>query len=359
MYLNNSLSGNNGILTHNFDSPNSIYAYGNNKASNSTENGVQFAPSFLFGQPNQGTKRRQLTQHFSNTGGKSVHWSPLLVKEHSSTSPTNKKDFEKKEASKSFATSSLWNGPPLRSISDEPPPEKQSRIDSLHSFNTPEKFCINTSINFQPNSNEKIEISNQNFWITVFGFSLEHIPKIIEVFSKHGNIVSHQAPKSGNWVNIRYSSTIHSNQALARNGQLINGMMIGVIPCKNQDVFNNENTENQVYKIQTKNNSTLHLNINELNDSTAIKNNQNDVSISDVDFVFNGSRIVPSVSANANSMNESNNTSRQSRLSMSSRNGMRPLNGVSFIDDKSLNSSTLDQHDNSLFGKFWNYISHS
>lgn len=81
-----------------------------------------------------------------------------------------------------------------------------------------------------------------------------------------------------------------------------------ILRIKFQDVFNNENTENQVYKIQTKNNSTLHLNINELNDSTAIKNNQNDVSISDVDFVFNGSRIVPSVSANANSMNESNNT---------------------------------------------------
>lgn len=68
MFLNNSLSNNNGILTHTLDSPITLQPNGNNRISNFTENGIQFAPSFLFGQPNQGTKRRQISQHLSTNG---------------------------------------------------------------------------------------------------------------------------------------------------------------------------------------------------------------------------------------------------------------------------------------------------
>lgn len=69
MHLNNSLLSNNGLLSHNnYDSPSLTYTSANNRASNSTENGVQFAPSFLFGQPNQGIKRRHFAQHLSATG---------------------------------------------------------------------------------------------------------------------------------------------------------------------------------------------------------------------------------------------------------------------------------------------------
>uniref|UniRef100_A0A9J2PND5 Nucleoporin NUP35 n=1 Tax=Ascaris lumbricoides TaxID=6252 RepID=A0A9J2PND5_ASCLU len=68
-------------------------------------------------------------------------------------------------------------------------------------------------------------------WVIVFGFSPEDASRVLQLFSRHGTVVAHRFAERGNWVYIRYSSIIHAQQALSRNGRIIDGCLrLGVIP---------------------------------------------------------------------------------------------------------------------------------
>ena len=43
-------------------------------------------------------------------------------------------------------------------------------------------------------------------------------------------------------MHIRYASPVHARQALAKNATLFHGQMIGVVPCRERDALNAQET---------------------------------------------------------------------------------------------------------------------
>jgi len=205
-------------------------------------------------------------------------------------------------------------------------PSNSQSINCSTNFNNASSFH-----DFEAAETSTTSQSDKDFWVTIFGFPQDQISEILELFSKHGNIVSQKAPKVGNWVHIRYSSTVHANQALARNAKIYGGIMIGVVTCTDRDVIGEEG-------VAIPASSMIHA----TNTSSTSEAN---------DFLLNGSRMIPSTSAVNTSLPN------RSRLSVSSRAGMRPLNS-SFASDTSsvMNSSSNQRNEGSFLGKFWNYV---
>uniref|UniRef100_A0A1I8B3B2 Nucleoporin NUP35 n=1 Tax=Meloidogyne hapla TaxID=6305 RepID=A0A1I8B3B2_MELHA len=225
---------------------------------NSSNDAQQFAPSFLFG--SQQTARRSFTsktggfceeygspgilrkRELSSGTGKTVHWSPVLVRSRSKSPDARK--LHRLSGGKSASTS-LWNGPPLRSLNEEivGPPSKLSRLEPSNS--QPEQSS------FQSIGGEQVEIESEEVgngsdvdfhWVTVFGFKHDHRDDVLELFSRHGDIMAQRTTKDGNWVHIRYSSPIHARQALSKNATLFRGQMIGVVPCRERDALTAQET---------------------------------------------------------------------------------------------------------------------
>lgn len=108
----------------------------------------------------------------------------------------------------------LPNGPPLRSLRNFQPPLK--RIVQREEDAEP--------VNPMPSPEER------DYWVTVFGFSMEDIESIVELFGRHGQILKTARPTNGegNWVHLRYASKTHADQALQRNGHMLGKKFIGV-----------------------------------------------------------------------------------------------------------------------------------
>lgn len=379
----------------------------NDSFSQQQQEQQQFAPSFLFGATQQPVNRRSFvatspSRHmipgFGSPGilksreqqllaannsvaigaNKNVHWSPVLVRERSrSKSPAAVDDRKVKRLSnagnKSTAISTLWNGPPLRSLNEDVigPPEKQCRLD------TPESHSIsnataNSSIGSpfgQQSTVEPPEIvelgeagaaEERAYWVTVFGFQPEQRDEILELFARHGDIMAQKYSANGNWVHIRYSSPVHVRQALAKNATIFQGQMIGVIPCKlDRAALLQEETAAAATSARTP----------IIAQSSASRSNHNASSLlngsamleKDNSLLLNGSRLVPSTSAYKTAVTNSPLPSR-ARLSISSRAGMRPLN-PSYVSidggaNQSMDSSFQQQRsggaDDSFIGKLWN-----
>uniref|UniRef100_A0A7E5A007 Nucleoporin NUP35 n=1 Tax=Panagrellus redivivus TaxID=6233 RepID=A0A7E5A007_PANRE len=118
------------------------------------------------------------------------------------------------------------SGPPLRFLRDTRPQIKRPRLDDVA---TPESRTVE-------------DPDEEDFWVTVFGFSPSYQEDVLELFGRHGTIVKHDVPRPGNWILIRYSTIVHVQQALERNGHLLApGVMIGVVPTRNLNKINQSN----------------------------------------------------------------------------------------------------------------------
>nr|CAD2140371.1 unnamed protein product [Meloidogyne enterolobii] len=320
---------------------------------NSSNDAQQFAPSFLFG--GQQPVRRSFTskngeygspgilrkRELSSGTGKNVHWSPVLVRSRSKSPDARK--LQRLSSGKSASTS-LWNGPPLRSLNEEivGPPSKLSRMEPSHS----EQFS------FQSNGGEQVEetceidseetcngIDGEFHWVTVFGFTPNYRDEVLELFSRHGDIMAQRATKDGNWVHIRYSSPVHARQALAKNATLFHGQMIGVVPCRERDALTVQETTVPPKSRNSSNGSCSFLK----NDMSSLLH-------------FNGgdtpTRLVPSTSF----CKEDISVPSRARLSFSTRSGMRPLNSSLVSMNGSADSSLMKSKEDSFIGKLWNSI---
>nr|CAD2197518.1 unnamed protein product [Meloidogyne enterolobii] len=302
---------------------------------NSSNDAQQFAPSFLFG--GQQPVRRSFTskngeygspgilrkRELSSGTGKNVHWSPVLVRSRSKSPDARK--LQRLSSGKSASTS-LWNGPPLRSLNEEivGPPSKLSRMEPSHS----EQFS------FQSNGGEQVEEI------------VKSIPKkpamaSMENFIGSLSLALHLiiATKDGNWVHIRYSSPVHARQALAKNATLFHGQMIGVVPCRERDALTVQETTVPPKSRNSSNGSCSFL--------------ENDMSSL---LHFNGgdtpTRLVPSTSF----CKEDISVPSRARLSFSTRSGMRPLNSSLVSMNGSADSSLMKSKEDSFIGKLWNSI---
>ncbi|KAH7729498.1 CBN-NPP-19 protein [Aphelenchoides avenae] len=316
-------------------------------ASGAESNGRQVAPSFLFGN-NQSMKRRSFalpaTAKPVSTASKTVTWSPELIREHLITPrkerdsggsatpaipspPPAASDYSftnryGKPLTRQQCQQLEYSGPPLRSLrQDVGPPTKLARIDEL---DQPMTGALSAESR-DSLARSGPEAADGDYWVTVFGFPPDNFDTVLEIFGRHGNIVSHKKPPEGNWVHIRYSSVIHAQQALARNAKVTGGkMMLGVIPCSDPDVTDDS-------AANWTNHSMLCTDSSLSAPSVTVESLNGDVR--------------PPVSVQrSDSLNSS-------RLAMSSRAGMRSLRTTEA-------DISMDTHspNTSLLGKFWNFV---
>lgn len=79
-------------------------------------------------------------------------------------------------------------------------------------------------------------VSDEEEWITVFGFSPSDTNLVLREFEKCGIILKHvPGPGEANWMHILYQSHYDAQNALQKNGMQINGILIiGVKPLDPQ-----------------------------------------------------------------------------------------------------------------------------
>lgn len=79
-------------------------------------------------------------------------------------------------------------------------------------------------------------VSDEEEWVTVFGFSPSDTNLVLREFEKCGIILKHvPGPGEANWMHILYQSRYDAQNALQKNGMQINGILIiGVKPLDPQ-----------------------------------------------------------------------------------------------------------------------------
>ncbi|KAM3725079.1 Nucleoporin NUP35 [Dirofilaria immitis] len=237
------------------ESENSVFSDSNRlSGSNTGSLATQHAtPNFLFGSR---SRRRSLIASFtsdtpekrssdqsdilrssmisknSSQTSKSVHWSPSLTQtKHIYSNNARENFYMDTDLDKSSSKGpDVSVDPPLRSMREELlSPEPLSKDSTSISANISGTLDIQTQ--------EEIAAH----WITVFGFSREDATNVLKLFARHGTVVAHRFPKEGNWMHLRYASPIHAQQALSRNGQIVDGRLrLGVLPVNNEELVNLE-----------------------------------------------------------------------------------------------------------------------
>ncbi|VDO29250.1 unnamed protein product [Onchocerca flexuosa] len=176
--------------------------------------------------------RSSITSKSSTQTSKSVHWSPALTQtKHIYSDNVRENFYVNTDLNKSSSKGpEVSIDPPLRSMREE-----------LLSPETPCKDSGSVSGNISSILDIHTQEEIAAHWITVFGFSREDATNILKLFARHGTVVAHRFPKEGNWMHLRYSSPIHAQQALSRNGQIIDGRLrLGVLPVDNEELMNLE-----------------------------------------------------------------------------------------------------------------------
>ncbi|KAI6196478.1 hypothetical protein M3Y94_01114500 [Aphelenchoides besseyi] len=323
---------------------------------NSNGGDHEIAPSFLFGSRTQKRKSLALgggrqTPSFgspgilkkdiavASPGAKNVRWSSDLVQEQSipgkNAMSNGTISFHSTAGSPwTVGSNSFLKGPPLRSITTDEvePPAKLQRPD----VHLEGRESAIDAINGTANAFNNIVGEPDDYWVTVFGFTAEDREMILNVFSRHGNIVSHKIPRVGNWIHIRYSSILHAQQALKRDGNTIaDRLMVGVIKCTDRETVE-EKTMNPL--------NASSSNFADISFGAPVLQSTINPPATNGDETMNGSR--PSLSfTDASSFN-------RSRLSAMSRSGMRSLRAGEV--DMSLDTS--NRKEESFLSKFWSYV---
>ncbi len=81
------------------------------------------------------------------------------------------------------------------------------------------------------------QISSSTIGVSIFGFREEDLEYLIQQFEDIGQIDKIQRPlgcENGNFLNIIYTNHVSCQNALSRDGIILNGYMIGVVPLINK-----------------------------------------------------------------------------------------------------------------------------
>jgi len=88
----------------------------------------------------------------------------------------------------------------------------------------------------------KVDSMLDDTWVTIFGFPSLSASYVLQKFALHGTIVCNKmAGAEGNYMHVKYESSLQAKKALSRNGKILPGnIMIGVTPCINLSVISQE-----------------------------------------------------------------------------------------------------------------------
>ena len=88
-----------------------------------------------------------------------------------------------------------------------------------------------------PKQTPKQEQQEQSGKVTIFGFDKTQTPRILSFFSSLGAAKQFHDDGSGNWIHLHYDTTYHAQLAIHKNGCVIDGFMVGVVPYRPFDSF--------------------------------------------------------------------------------------------------------------------------
>jgi len=115
---------------------------------------------------------------------------------------------------------------PLRTMTDLFPSFSYTNMEISNN-----KKSSNSSIN------SINQISPNTIGVSIFGFREEDLEYLIQQFEDIGQIDKIQRPlgcENGNFLNIIYTNHVSCQNALSRDGIILNGYMIGVVPLINK-----------------------------------------------------------------------------------------------------------------------------
>ena len=103
----------------------------------------------------------------------------------------------------------------------QPPPFTPHQMQAIPTV----PLSLSSPIHIQPSRPLTVD-----GWITVFGFQPGNASLILSEFQEYGTIIGHRSLPSKNWIDIQYEDPVVAEQVLAKNGKMLHGTMIGVIP---------------------------------------------------------------------------------------------------------------------------------
>uniref|UniRef100_A0A1I8A018 Nucleoporin NUP35 n=1 Tax=Steinernema glaseri TaxID=37863 RepID=A0A1I8A018_9BILA len=301
-------------------------------------------PSFLFG--NREKRRSVLTAPNQRTPGripppasKTVTWSPAVT--HATASPRASTIYES-DAEMPATTASpapfrpprvVPGGPPLRSLGDD---ELLGR-SQIHEASSMESLADDDKepMAFEKEDEMQDDTENEHeFWVKVIGHKADETDEIIKFFGRHGSLVSYKIPEDGNWIWIRYSSPLHANQALGRNGRFYRpNTLLAVFPCTEKDApySSSGNAASQSQPLSTSHMATRYCDVFERSERPTLEDST-----------------LPTSSLETSSLNTTSQRPGIRSLSTNYRTSVNSSVNAKAFPQKSANDS--------LFDKVWNFI---
>ncbi|KAK0417732.1 hypothetical protein QR680_013177 [Steinernema hermaphroditum] len=196
----------------------------------SMHNSAIMTPNFLFGDRDQRRSIMMNSHHRTprrgaHGGGKNVTWSPNLIQRAPCSRPSESEtNVANMVNPPSLNLTNPRNGPPLRSLGD---------VESKYRPQPREAEITDDESGLQYSGPKE---SEHEFWVKIVGHKPEDIDEVVKFFSRHGSLVSFKIPEDGNWLWVRYASTIHVAQALSLSGRYFQkNVMLGVLPCSDDN----------------------------------------------------------------------------------------------------------------------------
>ncbi|XP_063932551.1 nucleoporin NUP35-like isoform X3 [Zophobas morio] len=123
---------------------------------------------------------------------------------------------------------------PTDSIMDAAPHDTLGSYNGcvLADFGFPEPLSLVSTeqdLNLTAYTEHKEEESDALKTVTIYGFSLEHVSRVLKYFDQYGTITDHWlGPDGANWIHVKFSSASEAQLALSKHGNVIGNIMIGV-----------------------------------------------------------------------------------------------------------------------------------
>jgi len=114
--------------------------------------------------------------------------------------------------------------PPVLSMLDEGAGGAASQASAAHIPDTAE-----TDPDIARRRGANILDTSEGFWATVFGFSPENLSAVLHELQPSASAVLAHRQGGGNWMHVRYASALDLDEALAKNGRVVHGSMVGVL----------------------------------------------------------------------------------------------------------------------------------
>ncbi|TKR62775.1 hypothetical protein L596_026692 [Steinernema carpocapsae] len=175
-------------------------------------------------------------------GRKSVTWSPAIASVRY-RSPGRAMDVDEPMETQQ-RSQNLWNvvpqqpaphpmaghGPPLRALGEE--------------YRNEEVIDENDLSAYEDARSEQEDTPEREFWVVVFGYRPDQVEQVLKSLGKHGTLVSYRIPEEGNFMLLRYSTTIHATQAISRSGMFLDHRtLIGICECEQHHLDDTEGRE--------------------------------------------------------------------------------------------------------------------